>query len=351
VRLECPRWPGVYGMVDRRGELIYVGKAKSLRARLLGYFRPRSRDPKAGRIITETRLLAWEPAPTEFSALLRELELIRRWQPRFNIQGQPKRKRRALVCLGRRPAPYAFLSRRAAASVVAVYGPVPAGHQAREAVRRLNDHFRLRDCPQSQEMVFSDQQELFPVLRAAGCLRHEIGTCLGPCAAACSHAEYEARLDAARHFLDGADVGILERLERDMLAASAATQFERAAVLRDRLEPLGWLHACLERLRRARGLSFVYPLRSCEGQELWYVIRGGQVEAVLPAGAEAAATVAAVYASKAAGPGSWAAKSVDGLLLVDAWFRKHPEEKARTLTPEQALAACAASGQIHQLPP
>ena len=336
VRQQCPRYPGVYGMVDGRGELIYVGKAKCLRTRLLGYFRPRSRDPKAGRIIAEARLLAWEPAPTEFSALLRELELIRRWRPRFNVQGQPKRKRRTLVCLGRRPAPYAFLARRAPASAVAVYGPVPDGHTAREAVRRLNDIFRLRDCPQSQEMVFSDQQELFPVLRAAGCIRHEIGTCLGPCAAACSHAEYEGRLDAARRFLDGADVGPLKELERAMLDASAATQFERAAALRDRLEPLRWLHRSLERLHRARGLSFVYPLQSWTGQELWYVIQGGQVKAVVPAGAAGAATVAA----RGTDEGNLrAAESVEGLLLVDSWFRKRPEEKARVLTPEQVLAA------------
>src|SRR5262249_26811429 len=119
VRFECPRHPGVYGMVDARGELIYVGKAKCLRTRLLSYFRASSRDPKAGRIREATRLLAWDPAQTEFSALLRELELIRRWQPRFNVQGQPKRKRRTLVCLGRRPAPYAFLAPRVTASVVA----------------------------------------------------------------------------------------------------------------------------------------------------------------------------------------------------------------------------------------
>ena len=194
VRLECPRHPGVYGMVDRRGELIYVGKAKCLRARLLGYFRPRSRDPKAGQIIAETRLLAWEVVPTEFSALLRELELIRAGSRASTSRASRSRRRRTLVCLGRRPAPYAYLTRRLTGSVLAAFGPVPDGHTAREAVRRLNDWYGLRDCPQSQKMVFSDQQELFPVLRAAGCLRHEIGTCLGAVAAACSHAAYEARL-------------------------------------------------------------------------------------------------------------------------------------------------------------
>src|SRR5207245_3863369 len=74
VRRHGPRRPGVYGMVDGRGELIYVGKAKSLRTRLLSYFRTNSRDPKAGRILQHTRAIVWEPAPSEFAALLRELE-------------------------------------------------------------------------------------------------------------------------------------------------------------------------------------------------------------------------------------------------------------------------------------
>src|SRR5262249_33533929 len=112
VRRDAPRAPGVYGMIDARGELVYVGKAKCLRSRLLSYFRPNSRDPKAGKIVAETRQLAWEPAPSEFAALLRELELIRRWQPRWNVQGQPKRLRRGYVCVGRRPAPYVFLARQ-----------------------------------------------------------------------------------------------------------------------------------------------------------------------------------------------------------------------------------------------
>src|SRR5260370_35839357 len=89
VRAQCPRRPGVYGMLGERGELIYVGKAKCLRARLLSYFRRGSRDPKAGRILEHTQALVWELAASEFAALLRELELIQRWQPRFNVQGQP----------------------------------------------------------------------------------------------------------------------------------------------------------------------------------------------------------------------------------------------------------------------
>jgi excinuclease ABC subunit C len=347
VRESCPRRPGVYGMVNAAGALIYVGKAKCLRSRLLSYFRPGSRDPKAGRILDHTQALAWEYAPSEFAALLRELELIRRWQPRFNVQGQPHRRRRAYVCLGRRPASYAFLARRPATNVVASFGPVPGGRRAREAIRRLNDWFQLRDCPQAQEMIFADQAELFPVARSAGCLRFEIGTCLGPCLGACSRAAYAERVRAARAFLEGADRAPLEGLERAMTAASAALAFERAAALRDRLDALRWLGEELARVRRAREQhSFIYPVCDSAERELWYLIHRGRVVGVMlpPRTAAEQARAAERIASAFGAEDAWTAPSVneviDGVLLIAAWFRRHPEERARTRQPAEVLAAC-----------
>jgi excinuclease ABC subunit C len=335
-------------MLNADGALIYVGKAKCLRSRLLSYFRPGSRDPKAGRILDHTQALAWEYAPSEFAALLRELELIRRWQPRFNVQGQPQRRRRTYVCLGRRPAAYAFLARRPTAQVVASFGPVPGGRRARDAVRRLNDWFRLRDCPQAQEMIFADQAELFPVPRSAGCPRFEIGTCLGPCLGACSRSAYGERVRAALAFLEGANHTPLEGLERDMTAASAALAFERAAALRDKLDSLRWLAEELARVRRARQEhSFIYPVRGHAGRELWYLIRRGWVVEVMPPPrtAEERACAVARIESAFRKEDAWTAPPVneviDGVLLIAAWFRRHPEERARTLEPAAVLAAPA----------
>jgi excinuclease ABC subunit C len=336
-------------MVDVNGDLIYIGKAKCLRTRLLSYFRVRSRDAKAGRILGRSRAIVWEQTPSEFAALLRELELIRRWLPLFNVQGRPRGRSRLYVCLGRRPAPYVFLAHRPPAGALACFGPVPGGGQAREAVRRLNDWFGLRDCPQRQEMLFADQQELFPILRAAGCLRYEIGSCLGPCVGACTRADYANRVRAVRAFLAGVDKAPVEALERDMAAASAALAFERAAGLRDQLEVLRWLDDQLGRLRRARQrYSFLYPLKGEEGRELWYLIHHGHVAAVLEAPRDTAArssaadVVEAVFYQKKTWAGSVASHDIDGVLLVSAWFRRHPEQKALTLEPAAALAACRA---------
>jgi excinuclease ABC subunit C len=327
-------------MADHRGELIYVGKAKDLRARLLSYFRPNSREPKAGHILHQTRLLAWEVGPSEFAALLRELELIRRWQPRFNVQGQPRRPRRVYVCLGRRPAPYAFLAARPASTAQVVYGPVPAGRTAREAVRRVNDWYRLRNCPQAQTMAFADQHELFPLLRAPGCIRHEIGSCLAPCAGACTQRDYTAAAHTARAFLEGADTAPLHALESEMHAAAVAMQFERAAALRDKWQALHWLARHLRRLREAGEHSFVYPVKGHDGTELWYVIRRGRVVAAMPKPDDddkrrrAASVFAAAFAPGRVLPGPLSLAETDGVLLVASWFRRRPAEKQRVLAPE-----------------
>jgi excinuclease ABC subunit C len=344
VRAHGPRRPGVYGMVDAAGELIYVGKAKCLRTRLLSYFRPNSRDPKAGRILERTRTIVWEPGPNEFSALLRELELIRRWQPRCNVQGQPARYRRTYLCLGRQPAPHVFLAARPPATAKYVFGPLPAGARATEAARRLNDWFSLRDCPQAQEMIFADQRELFPVVLAPGCLRHDIGQCLAPCAAVCSRDEYRTQVRAALAFLDGHDPNLLPDLERNMTAAGAALAYERAAALRDKLAVLQWLDTLLQRMRDASNQSFVYAPAGHNGQQLWYLIDQGSVKAVTAGPtddalrAKAATALTALYGKRHARTVPPTVNEIDEILLVSAWFRRHGAQKERTLTPEQALS-------------
>jgi len=347
VRQQCPHHPGVYGMIDGEGELTYVGKAKSLRARLLGYFRPRGRDRRVRHILSAARALTWEFAPSEFAALLRELELIRQWRPRCNIQGQPRLYRRAFVCLGKRPAPYIYLARRPPAGAVGCFGPVFPGPRLREAIRRLNDSFRLRDCPQPQEMIFANESELFPVIRAAGCIRHEIGTCLGPCAAACTEPAYEEAVCAARAFLDGSDRSLLDKLQRDEQAAAGALDFERAAALRDQRTSLDWLVRHLERVRQAQDKhTFVYPVAGHGGRDLWYLIRRGWVVAALPTPRlpeeHRAAALQIEKTFAAAEPWNQAAgvDQIDTVLLVDAWFRKRPEERKRCITPAKALEQC-----------
>ncbi len=346
VRAHAPKLPGVYGMLDRKGRIVYVGKAKSLRARLLSYFRVNSRDPKAGRILQHTRTLVWEQTDDEFAALLRELELIRRLRPRFNVIGQPGERRYQYLCLGKSPAPYAYLTRQPTGKEVARYGPLMGGGRAADAARRLNDWFKLRDCPATVPMRFADQPELFPDGDySAQCLRHDIGNCLGPCGGLCSRKEYGANVRAAKAFLDGRDRSLLKELTRRMAAAAAELKFEQATAIRDRLQDLSWLDDRLRFLRTARqGGSFVYPLTGPAGRTVWYLIHRGEVQAALrqPSCAATLAAAAEVIEQVFAGPGGEAGVTdyvVDSVLLVTGWFRKYTAEKAKLLTREAALAA------------
>ncbi len=345
MRAHAPKLPGVYGMLDARGRLIYVGKAKSLRARLLSYFRTNSRDPKAGRILDHTKALLWEAANDEFAALLRELELIRRFRPRFNVVGQPGERRYVYLCLGKSPAAYAYLTRDPTGKEVARYGPLVGRGLADDAVRRLNDWFKLRDCPSTVPLTFADQPELFPDDgRSTKCLRYDIGNCLGPCAGLCTRRDYAANVRAAKAFLDGRDRSLLKELTRRMTAAAEELKFEQAMALRDRLAALTWLDDRLRFLRTARqGGSFVYPLTGPAGGTVWYLIHRGEVQAALREPRCPATLAAAAEAIERTFAGSDAApavtdRTVDSVLLVSGWFRRYAAEKAKLMTKDTALA-------------
>jgi excinuclease ABC subunit C len=328
-------------MLGRHGDLIYVGKAKSLRARLMSYFRD-SRDPKAGRILRHTATLVWETVPDEFAALVRELELIRRHRPRFNVLGQPGQRRYCYVCLGRAPAAYAYVNRSPNGKDLGVYGPFTSASRAGEAVRRLNDWYRLRDCAQTVAMHFADQGELFAEERSAACLRFEIGTCSGPCVGACTRAGYGSQVRAAKRFLDGTDDRPIRDLSAKMAEASAAMQFERAAALRDRLAEIEWLWDRLNWLRNARRENtFVYPLTGPEQRTVWYLIHRGRVRgACYEPSCRDSADVGRKLLDDVYGreivPGLPPGQ-VDHVLLVSSWFRKYPDQRAGLLTPARAL--------------
>lgn len=364
VRHLCPSESGVYGMLDAAGDVIYVGKSKSLRNRLLSYLHTDQSDDRAARIIRHTARLVWETAPHELAALLRELELIRRYRPEFNVVGQPGRFRRVYICLGRGPAPLAFIAPQPCGTAEHAFGPVRSKRILSDAVRRLNTWFRLRDCDQRVPMLFADQLTLFEADRAARCPRHELGTCLAPCAGVCTRTAYFRNVAAARQFLDGSDVRLLERLERRMRRAAAKHEFLRAANWRDIWLPLAWLHEELDRFREARrNYSFVYPVRSAR-RNYWLLVHRGQAIRGMRAPHDAASAQRAAahldrvffqaadatptpidsecetLAAHPAADGQLDVYDAENIALVIAWFRRRPAELKATLTPAAARAHC-----------
>lgn len=343
VRDQAPKQPGVYGMLDRENRLIYVGKSKSLRNRLLSYFNPAVAEEKAGRIIETTRRIVWEPLGSEFAALLREQQLIRRWTPRWNVQEIPKRQRPVYLCLGRGPAAYFFLSRLPPRDTLACEGPFHGAGRMSRAVDALNTFFRLRDCKNSTGFSFSNQLPLFELEQRAGCLRFEIGTCSGPCAAAVSLESYNGQITEARSFLDGFNDEPLVALQDQMERSARDLNFEHAAKLRDDWRAMKYLYRKLVWLADARNrYTFVYAVPGCEGDATWYLIRSGEI-----CDAAAAPLCPNSYADVRPLVRRWRVEADNEtarghgpyphtLSLVASWFRKHKTELDRTFHPADA---------------
>jgi excinuclease ABC subunit C len=346
VRSKVPLTPGVYGMVGKGGKLIYVGKAKCLRARLMSYFRDSS-DPKAGKILRHTKYLLWEEQADEFAALLRELELIQRHRPRFNVLGIPGHRRYVYLCLGRGPAACAYLTAEPTGKELAAYGPFVGRGRSEDAVRRFNIEFKLRDCPTTTNFHFADHQELFDSERTPKCLRYELGTCLAPCAGLSTSGQYGAAVQKAKSFLDGSDTSAIDLIRTEMMEHSKAFRFEQAGMLRDRADQLEWIHHKLTFLRTARSKnSFVYPLTGADGVCRWYLIHAGLVQAVVrqPGCVESSIVTKGLMKSVFANRFNNTTKlerCLDTVLLVTAWFRKHGVERKALLSHRSASVRCS----------
>jgi excinuclease ABC subunit C len=323
-----------------------VGKSKNLRGRLVTYFQSQSAEAKAARIAFQSVRLVWEPGPHEFAALLRELELIRRWRPRFNVRSRPERLRETHLCLMKGSAPHFGLSRQPSSEARHVFGPLRPSERLAEAVLHLNHLFKLRDCPQNVPMRFANQRDLFGDEPRPKCLRMELGTCLGPCAAGCGTHEYQVQVNAALAMLHGKDLGPLEELERRMNDAAAAQCFERAAIFRDRWQSLAWLCERLGHIEALRKCgSFVYPLSGYHGESLWYLFRHGRLATViaeprLPQAAEKALALLKEHVPERAARRSFVPEDLEMGRLVQWWLTQHPDEAKRLLPPHQAREVC-----------
>lgn len=341
--------PGVYRMTSADGEVIYVGKSKALRTRLLSYFRAQFPRDKGARILREAATLEWEVLPNEFAALLRELRLIKQLRPRYNVSMKRDARHHAFVRVSSGPAPRFHVVRAAGTDETGIYyGPFRGALQLEGALRELNDVLGLRDCRLDQPIFFADQPDLLPLpTRTPGCIRHEIGRCLGPCIGAVREDEYLARFRTAREFLEGAHDTPLAPLRAQMEASSEALDFERAGVMRDKIQRLEALREQFARLRFAlETLSFVYTVRApgdARASDRAYVIRRGRVrlEAAAPRTAEERRALhtqilQTMTEASVRREGTVPGHEVDEVLLIASWFRKRPDELEQTAPlPEQ----------------
>jgi excinuclease ABC subunit C len=335
VRTLAENRPGVYRMLDASGRVLYVGKAKRLKTRVLSYFRARP-DDKGARIIAAASNITWDYVPSEFAALLTELREIRRHRPPFNHQLN-RRRNAAFVIVTGTGAPKLAVTTSTGRRDVRYFGPFTSPGRTRAALRVVNDLLGLRDCTDKMPVVFAGQGDLFTSSSHAACPRYDFGTCLGPCAGLVSEGDYRRRIEAAIGFLGGYSIEPVDRVVGAMMTASEQGQYEAATRWREKFEHLEWLLAASARSRAAiQLLTFVYRDPGVFGDDRAYLIRHGLVRACYPYPStpierEAFRSVVAEDGARAVPPaGLLDSATLDEMLLVMAWFRRHPDALRRT---------------------
>ncbi|GIV22635.1 MAG: excinuclease ABC subunit UvrC [Bacteroidia bacterium] len=229
-----PDLPGVYKFLSARGEVIYVGKARSLRKRVLSYF-TRAEDPacdyKTRLLVRHIAQIEWIVTDTEWDALLLENNLIKHYKPRFNVLLKDG-KTYPYLCITDESYPRLLFVRQKMYPNARYYGPFPGGGMLRALMDLFRGIYKLRDC----------DLKLTPAAIAAGrfraCVKYHIGTCAGPCIGKQSYEAYQAAVEEVKLLLEGHWERVLSALEQQRQQAVAALEFERAHELKKRLEQL-----------------------------------------------------------------------------------------------------------------
>ncbi len=230
VLATLPSRPGVYRMQDARGEVLYVGKARALKARVTNYTQVARMPKRLSRMVAQTRSMTIVTTNTEAEALLLEAQLIKRYRPPYNVLLRDDKSFPFILLRTDQGFPRVQLHRGARRIKGEYFGPFAGAGQVRKTLNALQKLFLLRSCTDS-----------FFANRTRPCLLHQIRRCSAPCVGRIGKEDYADLVSDARAFLGGKSTQVQQKLGGLMTAAAEAMDFELAAVYRDRLKALTYI--------------------------------------------------------------------------------------------------------------
>ena len=233
---QIPQSPGVYRMVDAGGQVLYVGKAKNLKRRVASYF-TRALNGRILSMVGQVADIEVTVTRSEGEALLLESNLIKSLKPRYNVVLRDDKSYPYILLTDQDPFPRLSFYRGPRKGPGRYFGPYPSAWAVRETLQLLQRLFPVRQCEDS-----------FYRTRSRPCLQYQIKRCTGPCVGLVSEEVYREDVERTAKFLDGRTEEVISELASAMESAAAALDFERAAVLRDRI-------ATLQRIRERQYVS------------------------------------------------------------------------------------------------
>ena len=224
---RLPSKPGVYRMFGDADEVLYVGKARDLKARVSNYVRLGGHTQRIARMILQTRRMEFVVTESETEALLLEASLVKSLKPRFNVLLRDDKSFPYILIRRNHEAPQIKKYRGSKQDEGDYFGPFASAGAVMRTLDTLQKAFLLRTC---EDSVYS--------ARTRPCMLHQIKRCAAPCVGLISRQDYEELANEAADFLRGKGVGLQKRLAAEMEAAAEAMEFETAARLRDRIRAL-----------------------------------------------------------------------------------------------------------------
>lgn len=224
--MTVPHSPGVYQMINIKGEILYVGKAKDLKSRVSSYFRDNLVNSRIWSMVKQIQEIGITITGTEAEALLLESNLIKKHQPRYNILLRDD-KSYPHIYVSNHTFPRVSFHRGAKKGAGQYFGPYPSAGAVRETLNRLQKLFQIRQCEDS-----------YYANRSRPCLQYQIKRCTAPCTNEITENDYKVRMQHTIKFLQGKSQQVIEDLVQQMDYAASQLQYEKAAICRDQIENL-----------------------------------------------------------------------------------------------------------------